>query len=89
MREMVLDTREMAGEERKLRCKYSVLIGEFPVGNFSCESYGVKVEEEETGEAACFPDLTVSAQRIDELMELLVRNEVTPTGLEDVIADWL
>ena len=89
MREMVLDTREMAGEERKLRCKYSVLIGEFPVGNFSCESYGVKVEEEETGETACFPDLTVSAQRIDELMELLVRNEATPTGLEDILADWL
>ena len=89
MRELLLEDREIGGEKRKLRCRYSILVGEIPVGNFSCESYGVKIEEQRTGETAQFPDLTVSAARIDELMERLVRNEVTPAGLEDVISDWL
>ena len=49
----------------------------------------MKIEDERTGESAEFPDLTVSVRRIDELMELLVRNGVTPAGLGDVIQDWL
>ena len=35
------------------------------------------------------PDLTVSAQRIDELMELLMDHQVGPAGLRDVVEDWL
>lgn len=89
MREMLLDTRKVEGETARLRCRYYVLIGEKQVGNFFCEAYGVKIEDEGTGESAAFPDLTVSAKRIDELMELLLRNQVTPVGLEDVIQDWL
>ena len=34
-------------------------------------------------------NLTVSAGRIDQLMELLVRNGVTPVTLRDVVEDWL
>ena len=89
MREMLLDTRQAIGESARLRCRYYVLIGEKQIGNFFCEAYGVKIENEDTGESAAFPDLTVSASRIDELMELLLRNQVTPAGLEDVIRDWL
>ena len=86
---MLLETRTVEGEESSLRCRYFVLVGEKQVGRFFCEAYGVKIENEATGESAEFPELTVSAQRIDELMELLVRNGVTPVGLEDVIQDWL
>jgi len=89
MQELLLDTKQVEGEEVSLRCRYIVMVGEKKVGNFFCEAYGVKIVDETTGDSAQFPDLTVSAGRIDELMELLVRNEVTPAGLEDVIADWL
>ena len=43
----------------------------------------------EDGEEASVPNLTVSAGRIDQLMELLVRNGVTPVTLRDVVEDWL
>ena len=89
MKEMLLDTRDVVGEGNALRCRYYVLVGEKQVGRFFCEAYGVKIENEATGESAEFPDLTVSAGRIDELLALLVRNGVTPAGLEDVIQDWL
>lgn len=89
MRELLLESQEVEGEERKIFCRYFIIIGEKRVGDFSCEAYGVKIVNEETGESAEFPDLTVSAGRIDELMELLVHHGVTPAGLEDVIADWL
>lgn len=89
MRELLMDTKTVEGEEKALRCRYMVLVGEKQVGNFACEAYGVKVVDEETGESAAIPDLTVSAQRIDQLMEQLVKGGVTPTGLADVVADWL
>lgn len=89
MREMLLETRDVEGEEAVLRCRYYVLVGEKQVGRFFCEAYGVKIEDESTGESAEFPDLTVSAERIDELLTSLIRNEVTPASLEDVIRDWL
>ena len=59
------------------------------VGRFSCESYGVKIRDEISGHTAVVPHVTASIPRIDELMELLIRNEVTPTGLRDVLDDWL
>ena len=45
---------------------------------FACESYGVRVSEENGATA-----------RIDELMTLLVDNRVGPVGVADVVADWL
>ena len=57
-------------------------------GGMSCESYGVKVVGAD-GEEASVTNLTVSAGRIDQLMELLVRNGVTPVTLRDVVEDWL
>ena len=89
MRELLLEDRAIETGQRTLKCRYSILVGEVPVGSFSCESYGVKIEEKTTGETVELPDLTLSTRRIDELMELLMRNGVTPSGLEDVIADWL
>ncbi|MDE6107838.1 MAG: hypothetical protein K2F83_04085, partial [Oscillospiraceae bacterium] len=35
------------------------------------------------------PNITVSIPRIDELVDLLVRNQVSPTHLRDVVDDWL
>ena len=89
MRELLVEDRRETGEDgRERRYRYYVLVGEMPLGGLSCESYGVKVVGED-GEEASVPDITVSAGRIDALLELLSRNSVSPAALRDVIDDWL
>ena len=90
MRELVVGTAETGDESGTSRVyTYSILVDEMDVGAFSCESYGVRITERRTGHAAVVLHVTTSIPRIDELMELLIRNQVTPTGLRDVIDDWL
>lgn len=68
---------------------YAILVDQVDVGAFSCESYGAQVTARTTGDRASVPNITVSASRIDQLMELLVRGQVGPCHLRDVIDDWL
>lgn len=90
MRELLVCTKSICDHEgQPHQYRYSILIDEMDVGSFSCESYGVKIEGAAEGSLAVVPHVTTSIPRIDELMELLSRNEVTPAGLGDVIADWL
>lgn len=92
MREMLVETREEEGADgTKHSFDYFVLIDQMQVkGGFACESYGVKVAQSGGGpEAAEIPNITTSVARIDELMELITRNFVTPTTLGDVVEDWL
>jgi hypothetical protein len=90
MRELTVarkTARDEAGREHIYH--YSILVGELEVApEFSCESYGVRVREQ-GGESGQVPNITVSISRIDELMELLLRNTVTPCTLRDVVDDWL
>lgn len=89
MRELFLETVELADQTGTMRrYDYSILIGEMDVGAYACESYGVKVAEQD-GEQAMVENITCSASRIDELSGLLVRNGVTPAALHDVVSDWL
>lgn len=67
---------------------YFLTIDQEDTPRFSCENYGVRVAEEGGGEASVAA-ITTSAQRIDELLTLLVDNRVGPAGLADVVADWL
>ena len=53
------------------------------------EQYGMKIIERNTGEQALAFDLTTEAHRIYELADKLSRNNVTPTALMDVVADWI
>lgn len=53
------------------------------------DHYGVKVIEESSGNHAEALDLTTDAKRIHELIDKLGRNTVTPSGLMDIISDWL
>ena len=55
---------------------------------FCMENYGVRIDEEH-GASTTVPAITTSADRIDRLMTLLVDNLVGPTGLRDVLEDWL
>ena len=68
---------------------YAILVDELDVGPFACESYGARVTNRSTGDRAEVANITVSATRIDQLMELLVRNQVGPVHLGDVVEDWL
>ncbi len=92
MREMFVGTKHAQGENGFAHnFQYYVLIDQMQVrGGFACESYGVKIVDGACpDEAVSIPNITTSVSRIDELMELLTRNSVTPTTLGDVVADWL
>lgn len=90
MQELIVDTQNITGQSGRLyRYTYSILVDEMDVGRFACESYGVKIRDELSGHTAAVTHITTSIPRIDELMDLLIRNEVTPTGLQDVLDDWL
>ena len=89
MRELLVDTCQAVGEDGRSRgYRYYILVGEMAVGGLTCESYGVKIVGED-GEQAALPDITIRPARIDQLMELLVRNAVSPVTLRDVVEDWL
>lgn len=89
MRELFLQSLDLPDETGTIHSyDYSILIDEMDVGLYSCESYGIRVAER-GGAEACVPHVTCSAARIDELSDLVVRNGVTPTTLNDVLSDWL
>lgn len=90
MREYKLDQRSLYPDlPEPLTYDYAVLVDEVAAGSFFCESYGAKITSRLSGESAAVGNITILASRIDELMELLVRNQVSPTHLRDVVDDWL
>lgn len=88
--ELYLGSRTVEDELGRLRrFDYYLLVGEVATGQFFCESYGVKVLQEDTDNQCAIPNITTSAARIDSLVELLMVYCVTPLNLPDVVADWL
>ena len=71
-----------------LTFRYYTLTEEIPVGAFSCERYGIRIEQA-GGASAEVRGITLSSARLERLTELVVRNAVTPTNLPEVISDWL
>ena len=89
MREELIGRKQMTGMEGyPLTCTYRLLIRTLPEPA-DCESYGVGIRIEETGEQENVFDITVSQARIESLAELLLEGGVTPCTLRDVIEDWL
>lgn len=90
MRELYVGQCGQTDEEGRQHCfNYYILIEERTcAGEPVCEEYGVKVTAP-GGESASIPRITVSARRIGDLADLLVRGGVTPSTLEDVVQDWL
>lgn len=87
MRELPITTRAVRTEgNRRMTLQYVILVEESPE---EVEHYGVKVTELETGESASALTLTTRVPKIYGLVEKLAENAVTPTGLMDVLADWL
>ena len=89
MREIKLEIGSLWPDVKEGPYNYSLLVDEVEAGRFQCESYGVGVTCPSTGESARVEDITANPKRIDDLCELLVRNQVGPTHLRDVIDDWL
>ena len=90
MRELLVDT--CTGEEEDGTAhsfQYYILVDEMELGA-ACpaRAMGVKVAGPD-GEEASVPNITVSVERIDQLLELLRRNCVSPVTLRDVVLDWL
>lgn len=89
MRELLVSSGSPAADGFRQRCDYYIIIDQIDTGGiFACESYGVKIVGPD-GEEAAIPHITIDISRIDELVELLRRNEVTPIALRDVVDDWL
>ena len=90
MREQYVNSSVAAGEDgSRHRFDYYILTGALEVNpRFSCESYGIKVSEV-GGDVTSIPDITISASRIDALLELLTRNAVGPASVREVVEDWL
>ena len=90
MEELLVDSpRPDGGDVLESGLRYFVLVDEVELGGgLFCESYGVRVTAPD-GEEASVANLTVRPERIDQLVELLRRNQVPPVALRDVIDDWL
>lgn len=89
MRTLFLKHLDLTDEKGTCRgYDYYITIDEVNVGHYTCEGYGVRIEEQ-GGSQATVRGVTCSIERIDALCELLLRGAVTPTTLEDVVSDWL
>lgn len=82
-----LHVKDEAGVERSF--DYYILLGHLELEEYSGESYGVKIEEKETGQVAVAPHVTCRSPVIYQLAQTLLLNQVTPCTLVDVIQDWL
>jgi len=51
-------------------------------------TYGIEVRTS-GGEHICIRDITTSHDAIRTLLELMIRNTVTPVAVWDVVEDWL
>lgn len=89
MRELLLNSLILSDSGGRLRSyRYYITVDEVEAGSLLCESYGIRIEEQ-GGQQAFANHLTCSASRMEQLANTLVRNQVTPIGLADVIDDWL
>lgn len=81
------NTKTWTGEQ--LRLEYYLLNDVTADG--CVDSYGVEIVARQGGqiEYAGIPGITVLGTRILELIDLLAHGTVTPTGLKEVVEDWL
>lgn len=90
MRELFVGSATFSDERGRERCcDYHIVVDEMNVGQFACESYGLRVRERVSGVCSTVPHITCSIPRIDELCALAVKGGVTPINLRDVVEDWL
>lgn len=82
-----LKLQDEVGQAHKFH--YYILLENLTLEDYSGQSYGIKIEERETGEVAMVPHVTTCSSVIYQLAQTLVKHQVTPCTLVDVIQDWL
>ncbi len=75
-------------EKAQMELAYYLLVEEVENHHFFCENYGVAVEGKD-GSYEEIRGISPRKERIEELLALLFRNQVSPIALGDVVADWL
>lgn len=65
------------------------LVGE--TGSLIGESYGVEAicRREGVMETESFADITIDRRKIEELISLLSKNNVSPVTMSEILEDWL
>lgn len=89
MREYVIATADLSQQVGyPLSCTYHILIKDVspPI---NCESYGIRVTLDQTGETEDIPDITLLPSQITHLAQQLAKGGVTPCTLRSVVEDWL
>ena len=81
-----VDLSQQAG--RPLSCTYHILIKDI-TEPIQCESYGVRITVDQTGERKERPDITVLPDAVLKLVQQLAEGGVTPCTLRSVVEDWL
>ena len=71
-----------------LSCTYHILIKDI-TEPIQCESYGVRITVDQTGERKELPDITVLPDAVLKLVQQLAEGGVTPSTLRSVVEDWL
>lgn len=87
----VLDHSTLVGRSKAVehRWRYGLLVEDIEVDAFQCESYGMVIQDEVSGEKSQVRHITVNAQEAVSLLGLLAQNAVTPCTLADVVEDWM
>lgn len=81
-----VDLSQQAG--RPLSCTYHILIKDI-TEPIQCESYGVRITVDQTGERKELPDITVLPDAVLKLVQQLAEGGVTPCTLRSFVDDWL
>ena len=81
-----VDLSQQAGRPRS--CTYHILIKDI-TEPIQCESYGVRITVDQTGERKELPDITVLPDAVLKLVQQLAEGGVTPCTLRSVVEDWL
>ena len=89
MREHLLATVDLSQQAgRPLSCTYHILIKDI-TEPIQCESYGVRITVDQTGERKELPDITVLPDAVLKVVQQLAEGGVTPCTMRSVVEDWL
>ena len=88
LRRIVLGEVEVEDEfdEMNVTCQYQLLVRTYSMG---VEIYGLGITILQTGEYVEFWDITMISEQIETLAALLMRGQVTPCALRDILEDVL